>query len=189
MQDAPPTHCADSGGLRLTDFIPLVRQHTENSLLSRQSALRQFLVEPIVSSLDWPDDVVEQWIFDHAEHFEADYGRIDLGNISWNLVSLRTEELVDLRTGLSDAGAIVQYSRNLDHWLGLRAEPIQSSWRQHGTWLRPPILLDQKIVDPQASGLQVVEGRNRVGTLRGRRREGLFIVDVHQVWLGLDPSS
>lgn len=135
-------------------------------------------------ALGWPADVVEQWIFDNAEHFEADYGHIDLRQIGWSQIELTTEEIIHLPTGPSDAGALEQYSENPDYWLGLRPESVQQSWKADGTWTRPPLLIDRSAVSPELSGLQVLEGCCRVGQLRGRSREGLFVATRHQVWLG-----
>nr|WP_145492907.1 hypothetical protein [Streptomyces incarnatus] len=51
----------------------------------RPRALQEFLPHPLVMHLGWPDDVVEQWLFDHASHpaFHIDYGHIDLETLDW----------------------------------------------------------------------------------------------------------
>lgn len=53
-------------------------------------------------------------------------------------------------------------------------------WEENGTWLRPPILIVRRLLDLLDSGLQVVEGRARVGVLR----EGLHVASHHQAWVG-----
>jgi len=74
-------------------------------------------------------------------------------------------------TGVSDAGCIEIYAENPVHWVTVRAPEVGRCWEERGTWLRPPLLLDRRLLDPSDSGLQVLEGRTHVGVLRGRFRE------------------
>ncbi|UUU18877.1 hypothetical protein [Streptomyces sp. DSM 40750] len=70
------------------------------------------------------------------------------------------------------------------HWVTVRPPEVGLHWEVHGTWLRPPILIDRRFLDPSDSGLQVLEGRTRGGVLRGRRREQLHVARNHQAWVG-----
>lgn len=76
-------------------------------------------------------------------------------------------------TGETDAGCIESYAENPTHWVANRPREVGRHWEEQGTWLRPPLLIDRIFLDPATSGLQVLEGRTRVGVLRGRRREQL----------------
>lgn len=49
---------------------------------------------------------------------------------------------------------------------------IPAYWDSHGTWMRRPLLIDRAALDPAGSGLQVIEGRTRVGVLRGLVQRG-----------------
>ncbi|MFC7220366.1 hypothetical protein ACFQLX_19680 [Streptomyces polyrhachis] len=57
----------------------------------------------------------------------------------------------------------------------MRPPDIGRHWEAHGTWMRPPLLIDQRLLNPADSGLQVLEGRTRVGVLRGHHREQLRV--------------
>jgi hypothetical protein len=57
-------------------------------------------------------------------------------------------------------------------------------WKIHGTWKRWPILLDRELLEPAAEGLQVVEGRTRLGVLKGRARAGSRVAKQHLAWVG-----
>jgi hypothetical protein len=70
------------------------------------------------------------------------------------------------------------------YWVELRPRKVGQHWEAHGTWLRPPILLARRLLDPADTGLQVLEGRTRVGVLRGRLREGLYVASHHHAWVG-----
>jgi hypothetical protein len=50
-------------------------------------ALRRLPPERLVSSLGWQDDVVEQFLYDHADNigFLRDYGDLDLSEIEWDV--------------------------------------------------------------------------------------------------------
>ena len=87
-------------------------------------------------------------------------------------------------TGASDTGCIEHYAEDPVYWVGQRAPEIGRHWEEHGTWMRPPILIDRRLLAPWDSGLQVLEGRTRVGVLPGRRRDGLHVASHHHAGVG-----
>ncbi|MFB6784501.1 hypothetical protein ACFCX0_46385 [Streptomyces sp. NPDC056352] len=167
--------------MQLLDLDPLMVRRRDNGL-----SLVDFRVHPAIASLQWPDDVVEQWLFDHGDNasFLRDYGGIDLREVEWSLETISAEELYEMPTGASDDGCIEHFAANPDHWVGVRPPDVGLCWEEHGTWMRPPILIDRSLLDPRESGLQVVEGRTRVGVLKGRRRKGAFVARQHRAWAG-----
>ncbi|MET9403343.1 hypothetical protein [Kitasatospora sp. NPDC002965] len=152
--------------------------------------LGDFLADPMIAPLRWPDDVVEQWLYDHGDNgsFQRDYGHIDLAGILWSLEAVTAAELSEMPTGASDDGCIEEYAADPDHWVAVRQfgihEGVARQWAELGTWKRPPVLLDRRLVTLAGTGLQVVEGRTRVGVLRGRRRQGSLVAAQHQAWVG-----
>ena len=151
----------------------------------------RFRVDPALATLQWPDDVLEQFLFDHGDNgaFLYDYGGIELSEISWRLERIPAADFSGMPTGASDAGCIEHYAKDPVYWVGIRAPEIGRRWEEHGTWMRPPILIDRQLLAPWDSGLQVLEGRTRVGVLRGRRREGLYVAPHHHAWVGHAPAS
>ncbi len=151
--------------------------------------LSAFLRQPAISALGWPADVVRQWLWDHGDNgpFLRDYARVDLSRISWMLETVRTVDFDAMPTGPSDSDCIGDYARNHRHYLGLRQQchpEIVDSWENKGTWLVAPILISRLLLQPPDDGLQVVEGRTRVGLLRGRRRDQLWVAEQHRAWVG-----
>ncbi|MFD7438831.1 hypothetical protein [Streptomyces sp. NPDC059861] len=146
----------------------------------------RFRVDPALALLRWPDDVVEQFLFDHGDNlaFVYDYSGIDLRDVTWRLETIPAADFSRMPTGASDAGCIESFAENPVHWVMVRPPEVGRHWEEQGTWLRPPILIDRRFLDPSASGLQVMEGRTRVGVLRGRLREGLRVASHHQAWVG-----
>ncbi|CAM5641820.1 hypothetical protein STAFG_0273 [Streptomyces afghaniensis 772] len=167
--------------MKLSDLSPLMAHRQDGGL-----SYDRFRADPALASLHWPDDVLEQFLFDHGDNaaFVSDYCGLDLREIRWRLETIPAADFNEMPTGASDAGCIESYSENPEHWVTVRPPQVSQHWEEHGTWLRPPILIARRLLDPSDSGLQVVEGRTRVGVLCGRLREGLHVASQHQAWVG-----
>ena len=148
--------------------------------------LRLFLRQPVVARLGWPEEVVRQMLWEHGEteHFLPDYGTLQLEQVSWTLEPVSRELLQGVPTGPSDQGAIEEYAKLPDYWAGKRGEDVVDSWKMRGTWLVPPLLISTALLDSPSRGWQLIEGRTRVGILRGRAQRGLFVSDRHDTWVG-----
>ena len=176
--------------VKLADLRDVAVSCRENSM--RFEGFRQ---NALVSSLGWPDDVVEQFLYDHADNigFLRDYGDLDLSKIEWDVEVISVEEFIEMPTGASDDDCIEDFAANPDHWVRVRNRGIHigvaQCWETHGTWKRWPILIDRRLLDPPESGLQVVEGRTRVGVLRGRHRQGTLVAERHLAWVGRHQTS
>ncbi|WP_157552775.1 hypothetical protein [Micromonospora sp. NRRL B-16802] len=171
--------------MRLADFSDL-------SLACREtgSGLSAFKLHAIVSGLRWPDDVLEQWLYDHGDNndFLQDYGTVDLSRLQWEVEAVSVEELARMPTGHSTGGYIDEIAENPDHWINNRSSGVHKGvalcWQTHGTWKRWPILLHRSVLNSSATGLQIVEGRTRVGILKGRYRKGDLVAKNHLTWVG-----
>lgn len=51
-----------------------------------------------VARLHWPDDVVEQWLYDHADNasFRKDYGLVDISEIDWQVEVLSLASILHM---------------------------------------------------------------------------------------------
>ncbi|PCK24404.1 hypothetical protein CHR55_26295 [Rhodococcus qingshengii] len=149
----------------------------------------EFRLNNLVAMLNWPADVLRDWLWDHGCHvpFLDDYRTVDLTTIRWTNESVLTTELVELPTGPSEADCISDFAQNHEHWIRTRdhAFPeVRAAWEQEGTWARPPILLERSLINPNLRGLQVIEGRTRFGILRGRHAAGIPVAHHHSAWVG-----
>lgn len=104
-----------------------------------------FLEEAIISDLGWPDNVVEQMLWDHGgtEHFLPDYGHLDLSQVVWGRESVPTTLLQRIPTGASDSGAIEDYERHPVYWAEKKGPAVVEAWDRNGTWLVPPLLISR----------------------------------------------
>ncbi|MCP2353157.1 hypothetical protein HD597_000177 [Nonomuraea thailandensis] len=170
--------------MRLGEFSELAVSCRERLRVGFQG----FRTDDKVSSLSWPPDVVEQFLYDHADHdrFLRDYGEVDLSAVTWDVEIIAVEDFLEMPTGPSGEGCIEEYAEDPDWWVKARNAGVhigvQQCWQAHGTWKRWPILIDRALLTPAGSGLQVIEGRTRVGVLR------VFIVKEsswqHGTWPG-----
>ena len=147
-----------------------------------------FFRHPAILALGWPDDVIRQWLWEHGtyEPFLRDYGTVDLSRVAWSCESVPVEKLDTIQTGPSEPDLIERYAVLHEYSLKVRDHQpgIADAWANEGSWLVPPILVSRVVLQPSSEGLQVVEGRTRVGVLQGRRRSGLFVADHHKAWVG-----
>ncbi|KFZ80837.1 hypothetical protein ED92_10950 [Amycolatopsis sp. MJM2582] len=171
--------------MRIADYTLISQDCHEDG-----SGFAGFRRHPEVAGLGWPDDVLEQWLYDHAgnEAFLLDYADVDLAQISWEVEAASTDLLVETPTGDSDGDCIDEFAANPDYWIEVRHTGIHRGvalcWEIHGTWKRWPVLIERSLLTPSAPGLQVVEGRTRIGILKGRHRQGDFVSAQHLVWVG-----
>lgn len=148
-----------------------------------------FCASDCVLELEWPDDVTEQWLYDHSgnEAFLEDYGGVDLRRIRWALEVLPAMEIAEMATGKSDHDCIDDISQNPHHWIENRWHGVHvgvaEMWQVHGTWKRWPLLIDRELLAASKVGLQVLEGRTRVGVLKGLLQRGDFTAEHHLVWV------
>lgn len=171
--------------MRLADFADLAQQCRENGC-----GFAEFRRQDIVIDLSWPADVLEQWVYDHAGNgsFVRDYENVQLSRVGWQVEALSVDTFMVMPTGPSDAGDIEYFAADPDHWTAVRSQGehlgVGLAWDVHGTWKRWPIILDRALLTPAELGLQLVEGRHRVGILRGRQRQGRLVADQHLAWVG-----
>lgn len=151
-------------------------------------SLQDFLEHPAIAPLGWPGEVVRQWLWEHGvrESFLRDYAGVDLSRICWSLESVPAANFDTMPTGPSDGDCMGEYARHHEHYLARRKNrpEIANAWENKGTWIVPPILISRRLLQPPGDGLQLVEGRTRVGLLRGRRRSGLPASEHHHAWVG-----
>lgn len=142
-----------------------------------------------------PEEVMEQFIFDHGtkEEFQRQYGHLDLHALKWDLLSIPAEDILACSVYPPYASLIKSVAASTrvvptGSWDDVPFPPTAlEHWQTHGSWMRPPIMLRGELVGSDWS-LHLVEGHTRIGTLRGRQESGLVLPRTHFVWLGTSSS-
>lgn len=168
----------------LDDLSTLLRAG-EN--LAPGDAWAHFRSAPEVAMIGWPDDVAEQFLFDHGRKtsFIQMYGHLDLSGITWEVQSVSLADLLAV-TSATHLAHVEQVRLDPDHWIGnWRASRRDLGWSTIGTWRRRPVFLVGKLLEPPRAGLHLVEGHTRLGILRGLADQGrLNTGSRHEIWLG-----
>ncbi|MFE8965062.1 hypothetical protein [Streptomyces iakyrus] len=167
--------------MNLNDLGPLMVRRQDGRL-----SFDRFRADPALAAVEWPDDVLQDFLFEHGDHgpFVDDYGHLDLSAVTWTLETIPAPDFHTMPTGESEAGLIEHFAQNPVYWASVKGPEVARHWEDHGTWRRAPLLIDRRLLNPSDSGLQVLEGRTRVGVLRGRLREQLHVAPEHQAWVG-----
>jgi hypothetical protein len=140
----------------------------------------------IVAALNWPKEVVDQFLFDHGtnEGFRRQYGDLDLSALRWKLEMLSASELASAGVYFGFADWLHNVEADPHEHIGRRPER-RAAWAESGSWRVPPILLDRSLLERGGHGFHLVEGHTRVGTLRGLLALGdLEPGSVHRAWVG-----
>src|SRR5690349_13243001 len=76
--------------VRLGEFAELAIYYRERLGVQFQG----FRTDDKVLPLKWPADVVEQFLYDHADndHFLRDYGDVDLSAVTWDVEIIAVED-------------------------------------------------------------------------------------------------
>jgi hypothetical protein len=147
--------------------------------------VERFLADQRVASLGWPEPVVRQFLQEVGGKDEvlAVYGSLELDAVTWGLERLLAH---DLRFYEADPHPewVVQVAEDHARVLSQRSADERAAWEERGTWLTPPVLIDRELLDPPGEGLQIVEGRTRLGLLRGRMKDRRIVARRLEVWVG-----
>jgi hypothetical protein len=152
-----------------------------------------FIECPLVRGLNWPKDVVEQFLFDHGTNpdFLDQYGHLSLETLNWPLEELPATEFARVTWTVDRLGARVEECESSpEGHIGLRLPDQRARWSEAGTWVVPPLLIDASLLRPPRSGLHIVEGHTRIGILRGLLAAG--VADrgqTHSVYVGRSPGD
>jgi hypothetical protein len=140
------------------------------------------------SGLVCPFDVFEQLFHDH--HEDRDFAR-DLTRVDWSRVVWEERLLSGVRLRQVAVPRGYQYAVDearadtLLHGLQDDREEVIASWRESGSWVRSPVLMEGEVLG-LTIGLELHVGFTRLGDLYGMldRRE-VGEIGVHRVWLGV----
>lgn len=134
-----------------------------------------------------PKEVIHQWIFPHYNepNSSKNYSWIDLKTIKFELVEKPTSFFEELNVINDNIQMVNEYPMDkFAHW-------HRKFWKDNGTWETPPIVIDVNSFledKPETSEMkgnyQLIEGHNRLGTLKLLIRDGrISISDNHKVWI------
>jgi hypothetical protein len=139
-----------------------------------------------------PDDVLEQFVWDHGtdSEFQRQYGHLDLHALGWQLCAIPAGEVLtcSVNPGFADyVAAVADRTRvvRVEGWGNVNLPPETAlHWQQKGTWIRPPVALRGAVLGKDCP-FHLVEGHTRLGALRGLVESSMLCgPSAHQIWIG-----
>ena len=122
--------------------------------------------------------------------FQRLYGHIEIDKLEWRLIALKNDDFITLGRNATYPCHMLEVSEDYPLYkngnefpIDLR-EDVAAHWRKYGTWKEPPMLIERSLICPNESGLHLMEGHTRVGTLLGAIKYGFVsLAETHQVYL------
>ena len=138
-------------------------------------------------ALRCPFDVFEQLFHDH--HRDMDFSR-SLSQVDWKPVVWREVSLSGVKLRQVAVPRGYQYAvdearlRTVEEGMADEREEVIASWRNSGTWVRSPVLVEGSVIG-SAVEYEVLVGFTRLGDLLGMLdREEVAEYAMHRVWVG-----
>jgi hypothetical protein len=139
------------------------------------------------AGLKCPFDVFEQLFHEH--HADAVFAR-DLRSVDWNAVVWDEQLFSGVRLRQVAAPRGYQYAvdearaRTLLYGLADERPEVMASWREEGTWVRTPVVVDGAVLT-NLYRHELLVGFTRLGDLLGLLDRGEVLEHaVHGVWVG-----
>lgn len=145
------------------------------------------------ANCDIPKDIIHQWIFPHYNepNSNKNYSWINLESVKFELIDKPTSFFEELNIINDNEEMVNQYPMNkFAYW-------HRDFWKKNATWETPPIVIDVNSFlenKPKTSEMegdfQLVEGHNRLGTLKLLIKDGRIpISENHKVWILSNKTS
>ncbi|HHD0742208.1 TPA: hypothetical protein ACN190_003941 [Citrobacter freundii] len=120
--------------------------------------------------------------------FQALYGHLNLNSLKWNLVRVKTSELTKFDRNATYPDYMLEISEDFNtcgnNFCIDAREDVAEHWLKFGTWAEPPMFIERSLVSSGESGLHLMEGHTRLGTLLGAIKYGFVqLADSHELYI------
>ncbi|EQC1101614.1 hypothetical protein ACY2HS_000122 [Salmonella enterica subsp. enterica serovar Newport] len=140
--------------------------------------------------IEAPDQIFKQIYcgLSNDPEFQALYGHLNLKSLKWDLVRLQTSEFTRLGRNATYPDFMLGISEDFNTYgnkicIDAREE-VAEHWLEFGTWAEPPMFIERALVSSGESGLHLMEGHKRLGTLLGAIKYGFVqLADTHEIYI------
>lgn len=120
--------------------------------------------------------------------FQDLYGHLNLKSLKWDLVRLQTSEFTQLGGNATFPPFMLEISEDFNtygnHFCIDAREEVAEHWFKYGTWDEPPMFIERSLVSSGESGLHLMEGHKRLGTLLGAIKYGFVqLAESHEIYM------
>ncbi|EAW0638146.1 hypothetical protein LZ55_21025 [Salmonella enterica] len=120
--------------------------------------------------------------------FQTLYGHLNLKSLKWDLVKLKTAEFTKFGRNATYPDYMLEISEDFNacgskFCIDAREE-VANHWLKFGTWAEPPMFIERSLIIPGESGLHLMEGHTRLGTLLGAiKYKFVQLADTHELYI------
>ncbi|HIF9208862.1 TPA: hypothetical protein ACX6QM_002098 [Photobacterium damselae] len=140
---------------------------------------------------NFPDDVLEQWLYRHWKGVMYNWGWLDFRGMVFTKETWSTEDiLAKVQTPSQDV--IDRLSQRMTNVMFQRSWLVQNM-TERGTWPVAPIVLDFERDLYASNGkilkapFNLLEGHHRLAYLKGLVEQGEYVRDQHELWIAKIP--
>ncbi|EAA2924725.1 hypothetical protein KAO04_003888, partial [Salmonella enterica subsp. enterica serovar Enteritidis] len=113
---------------------------------------------------------------------------LNLKSLKWDLVRLKTAEFTKFGRNATYPDYMLEISEDFNacgskFCIDAREE-VANHWLKFGTWAEPPMFIERSLIIPGESGLHLMEGHTRLGTLLGAiKYKFVQLADTHELYI------
>ncbi|MDF1641549.1 hypothetical protein [Thalassolituus oleivorans] len=171
-------------------YVPLVEKDDDEN----KESFSEYLDKWPEELSNFPEEVIEDWVYRHNEFFIKDWSGYNLENWQFELVEFTNKDLLSVQHLPGEIEKCDHTGENIIKTLGSSLENELGRYIcDNGTFPVPIIvalnaieILHPKSFEDEymATPYQLIEGHRRLGTIRAMLRNGNYdVADLHEVWL------
>lgn len=140
--------------------------------------------------IDAPEQIFKQIYcgLSNDSRFQTLYGHLNIKSLKWDLVRLKTAEFTTFGRNATYPDHMLEISEDFitcgNKFCIDAREEVAEHWLKFGTWDEPPMFIERSLISSDESGLHLMEGHTRLGTLLGAIKYGFVqLADTHEIYI------
>ena len=113
------------------------------------------------------------------------YGDLNIDQIEWKLIELPTKNFLTIGDNATYPDFLHEVVEDFTTRKGdvFMDDEIKAHWCNFGTWCEPPFFIDRALLKSNTTGLHLMEGHTRVGTLLGAVKYNFVkLANTHKIY-------
>ncbi|EFB3242237.1 hypothetical protein ACR6AW_004724 [Escherichia coli] len=138
-------------------------------------------------SIAAPTPVIQEIYYGLAgyDRFQELYGDLNIDQIEWKLIELPTKNFLTIGDNATCPDFLHEVVEDFTTRKGdvFMDDEIKAHWCNFGTWCEPPFFIDRALLKSNTTGLHLMEGHTRVGTLLGAVKYNFVkLANTHKIY-------
>ncbi|EFL0143922.1 hypothetical protein NK159_003753 [Escherichia coli] len=163
------------------DLLPIFSERTIFEAPEAERILREQY------SIIAPSPVIQEIYYGLVgdDRFQKLYGDLDIDQIEWKLIELPTKNFLTIGDNATCPDFLHEVVEDYMTHKGdvFMDDEIKAHWCNFGTWCEPPFFIDRALLKSNTTGLHLMEGHTRVGTLLGAVKYNFVkLANTHKIY-------